>query len=394
MIVNLKTVVPDKLICPENVRRVELVDAGGTGLYCEVRATAPGEGTYYLRYKDANGKTCHQKIGRTTDIDLNEARQRAKKLKAEITLGKDPRADDKARKAVPTFGDFFKDHYLPHAKMHNRGWKKKSQMYDLRLKNAFGNKRLDQIKRHEISAWHVGLREDGLSPAYSDRFLALLRNILNKAIEFEILEKSPAMGVKMFNPDNRVNHFLNEEEMKRLITTLNDFPNRTPALIALFALSTGMRIGEVLKIRWSDIDLGRKLLQIPASNAKAKHSRTVPLNQSALNAIAQSNTQGRHEYLWVNGRSGKPYVDIKHAWQTIRVAAGLPHLRIHDLRHQFASILLNRGVSAVHVKELLGHAQITTTISRYSHLATDQLLSSSNQVCDALNCAMEVEKSP
>jgi len=77
MIINLKTVVPDKLVCPEGMRRQELVDVGGTGLYCEVRATSPGTGTFYLRYKDANGKTCHQKIGRTGEIDLDEARRRA-----------------------------------------------------------------------------------------------------------------------------------------------------------------------------------------------------------------------------------------------------------------------------------------------------------------------------
>ena len=70
MITNLKTVVPDKLVCAAGLRRQELVDIGGTGLYLEVRATSPGQGTYYLRYKDANGKTCHQKIGRTTDMDL------------------------------------------------------------------------------------------------------------------------------------------------------------------------------------------------------------------------------------------------------------------------------------------------------------------------------------
>ena len=70
MIVNLKTVVPDKLVCPEGKRREELVDVGGTGLYVEVRATSPGQGTFYLRYRDANGKTCHQKIGRTTDMGV------------------------------------------------------------------------------------------------------------------------------------------------------------------------------------------------------------------------------------------------------------------------------------------------------------------------------------
>jgi len=94
---------------------------------------------------------------------------------------------------VITFDIFFRDHYMQHAKVHNRGWKKKLQMYDLRLAKTFGQKRLDQIKHHEISSWHLALREDGLSPAYSDRFLALFRNSLNKAVEYEMLEKNPAI---------------------------------------------------------------------------------------------------------------------------------------------------------------------------------------------------------
>lgn len=120
-------------------------------MYVEVRSTSPGQGTYYLRYNDFNGKTCHQKLGTTSEIDLEENRRRARKLKAEMTLDANPRDDEKARKAVPKFGDLFKDHYLPHAKVHNRGHKKKSQMYDLWLKGAFGHRRLDQIKRHDVN---------------------------------------------------------------------------------------------------------------------------------------------------------------------------------------------------------------------------------------------------
>jgi hypothetical protein len=94
MIVSLtSSLIQNNLLCPEGQRRIEYVDKGGTGLYLEVRATSPGQGSYYLRWKDASGKTCHQKIGRMTEITLDEARQRAKELKAELTLGADPHLD-------------------------------------------------------------------------------------------------------------------------------------------------------------------------------------------------------------------------------------------------------------------------------------------------------------
>jgi len=125
MITKLTTdFIANQLQCPDGQRRIEYVDRGGTGLYIEVRSTSPGQGSYYLRYKDANSKTCHRKIGRTTEMELDDARRQARKLKAEITLGADPQAELKARRSIITFDAFFRDHYLPHAKVHKRTWEK------------------------------------------------------------------------------------------------------------------------------------------------------------------------------------------------------------------------------------------------------------------------------
>src|SRR5258706_7744706 len=105
--------ITNQLQCPPPKQRIELCDTELPGLYIEVRATSPGEGTYYVRYKDPTGKTCHQKIGRTTDLSLAEARKKAKQLKAEIQLGADPRGEIRAQKAVITVDEFFRDHYFP-----------------------------------------------------------------------------------------------------------------------------------------------------------------------------------------------------------------------------------------------------------------------------------------
>jgi hypothetical protein len=121
------------LQCPSGKKRIEYCDIDLPGLYVLVGSNNTIK-SYFLRFRSPdNGRTTHVKLGRTTDIELDEARRRAKTLKAEITLGADPRADEKAKKAILSFHEFFQEHYLPHAKVHNRGWKKKSQMYDLRL---------------------------------------------------------------------------------------------------------------------------------------------------------------------------------------------------------------------------------------------------------------------
>ena len=128
------------------------------------------------------------------------------------------------------------------------------------------------------------------------------------------------------------------------------------------------------------------MLHIPASNAKTKKSRSIPLNDSALNVLDQLDTEGKYDYVFINRRTGKPYTTISRQWVKVREAAGLPSLRIHDLRHQFASLLVNEGVSLYIVKSLLGHSQISTT-EKYSHLASDSLLEASSQVADILNDA-------
>jgi len=390
MIIKLTTdFIANNLLCPEGQRRIEYVDKGGTGLYVEVRATSPGQGTYYLRYKDANGKTCHAKIARTDQIDLNEARKRAGKLKAEITLDADPRADLKSRRAVPTFDTFFRDHYLPHAKVHKRTWEKDLERYELRLKEAFGRKRLDQMKRQEIQSFHAGLRNEGLSPAYADHFIKVLRHALNLAVEWEMLEKNPASRVHLFNEDNKVEHYLDDGGLERLLRVLKeDGPrHRNVRLICLFLLSMGARLNEALRARWGDIDRGHRVWRIPALNSKSKRVRSVPLNTSALEVLDRLDTEGSHEYLFVNGRFGKPYTSIHKVWRQLRSRAGLPHLRIHDLRHQYASFLVNSGRTLYEVQQILGHSDPSVT-QRYAHLSRRSLQEAADSADDVISNAL------
>ena len=170
------------LHCPEGKSRIEFCDMDQPGLYVEVRSTSQGQGTFYWRYKDSTGKTCHQKIGRTSDISLADARKQAKTLKAEIALGADPRATAKAQRAIPTLGDFFDETYLPYAKVHKRSWKRDVQLFS-RIRTAFGHLRLDQIQKQKVAVFHAGLMEvEGLSASSADHCPKLLRRICSRAL--------------------------------------------------------------------------------------------------------------------------------------------------------------------------------------------------------------------
>jgi integrase len=371
------------LHCQPGKTRIELCDTELPGLYIEVRATKPGNGTYYLRYKSVAGKTSHQKIGRTTEISLADARRQARTLKAEIQLGADPRGAEKARKAVITVADFFDQHYLPYVTPRKRSWKRDEELYRLRIKGAFGDKRLNEITRQQIQTFHSSVLDQGLSPASADHHVKLIRQALNLAVEWEMLDRNPAAGVPLFNVDNKVEHYLDEAELERLLEVLRTDPNRTICRIALFLLSTGCRLNEALQATWEQIDRGNRVWKIPASNSKSKRIRSVPLNDSALEVIQQLDTEGTFEHLFVNRRTGKTYTTIMKVWSRLRTKAGLPHLRIHDLRHMYASFLVNAGQTLYTVQAILGHSDPSVT-TRYAHLSSKSLQEAANTASVAI----------
>jgi hypothetical protein len=113
--VKLQSYIDSGLHCPEGKRKEELIDIDMPNLYLQVSSASPGRGTYFWRYKNADGKTCHVKLGRTTEIGLAEARNRARKVHARIELGSDPSGESKARKEIPTLTEFFEQTYWPFA---------------------------------------------------------------------------------------------------------------------------------------------------------------------------------------------------------------------------------------------------------------------------------------
>lgn len=353
---------------------------------------------YYLRYKDNSKKTCHQRLGTTTEITLADARKQAKQLKAEIALGADPKCAEKAKGAVLTYATFFTDHYLPYVTPRKRSWKRDEELFRLRIETVFGDKKLDAIERKQIQSFHTALLAEGLSAASCDHHVKLIRQSLNLAVEWDMLEKNPASRVPLFNVDNKVEHYLDDAQLQRLLAVLRspDSP-RNVCLIALFLLSTGARLNEALSAKWADVDRQTRVWRIPASISKSRKVRVVPLNDSALDVLDQLETEGKFDHLFVNSRistktgkevgTGKPYTTIMKVWSRLRAKAGLPHFRIHDLRHMFASFLVNSGRTLFETQQVLGHSDPKVTM-RYAHLSTKSLQDAANSASIMIRGAM------
>ena len=391
MLVNLSDIGPAQMVCPPHLRRVELVDQGGLGLYVEVRASSPGVGTAYLRYKDANGKTCHAKIGSTAVLSVAEIRREAKRLKAEITLGADPRAAAKARKAVPTFQEFFDDHYMPYVRPRKRSAKRDAEIFRLHVAPTLGNVRLDRISRQQVQAILTGMTARGLAPGSADLVGRFVRHALNLAMDWKFIEVNPTVRLEMYNVDAHVAHYLDDDQLQRLLHVLRSDRNQTVCRIALFLLSTGCRLNEVLSATWAEVDVERRVFTVRATNSKSRRLRSVPLNDAAIEVLNSLDTRGDAGPIFVSSRSGAAFTTISKQWDRLRKVADLPHLRLHDLRHSFASFLVNDGRTLYEVQQILGHSSSKVT-EKYCSLSSRTLQSAAASASTKLTSG--VAKSP
>jgi integrase len=330
-----------------------------------------------------DGKTRHQNLGITTEVKLADVKVRALQLKAEISNGKDPKEETLKKKSIPSFSEFFEDQYLPHAKQHKRTWSNDEQMYNTHLNKVFGHLKLTAIKREAAQKFHSALKQQGLTGSTCDHYLKLMRHALNLAVEWDIIESNQLARVKLFRECNQIERYMNDTELASLLNVLHTDENRPVSNLALFLLATGARNNEARQAKWEYIDVVNRLWRIPAVNSKSKKIRTVPLNDAALDVLASVNTQDDFEYVFVNLSSGKPYACVKKTWHRLRANAGLPTLRLHDLRHQYASMLVNAGRSLYEVQQILGHSDPKVT-TRYAHLAPSTLQAAATAAGDKL----------
>jgi len=382
--------IQNNLTCPPDKRKIEYVDTGGTGFYIAVQQTSEGTGTYYLRYKNADGKTCHQKIGKSDTVSLADARSKAKQLKSEITLGADPSAEANAKKAIPTYGDFMLNQYMPYVKSRKRSWKKDESLLRCHILDVFSSKRLNQISKFQVQQFHTMLREEkGLSAAQCDHNLKLMRHSLNLAVDWEIIDKNPIARIKLFKEDNKVENYLNEQQLKQLLHVLHTDHNRVICNIAILLLSSGMRLNEILSLTWRNCNRESRVIRVDSINSKAGRVRSISMNDSAEAVLDSLDTEGRYEYLFINPRTGLRLKNIHKTWDRLRCSAGLPHLRLHDLRHSAASMMVNSGVSIYTVSKVLGHSTVLVS-ERYSHLNKKTLQAATDSISDCMNEAMKM----
>ena len=374
-VVNLTQQVLKTVSCPEDCKKVDYFDSSCKGLLLELRVS--GGRTYYLRFTDERGRNRQLKLGDARDISLSQAKQLADKKRNQIAMGQDPAADKAVHRQVPTVNTFIHDSYLPYVKGYKRSWKCDEGLLRKHIEPVWGKRYLDQITKADLISL-MGQHRTTHAPGSCNRLLILLRYVFSCAIKWETpgIAKNPTAGTPLMKEDNQKERYLSTDEAQRLYTQLQQSDNQMLQYIVPMLILTGARKREVLDARWEDFDFERRHWRIHTTNLGKP--RFVPMSDGVV-SLLESLPRFDCEWVFANPKTLKPYVSIFCSWNTARTKAGLADVRIHDLRHSYASFLVNAGRSLYEVQRLLGHTQIKTT-QRYAHLSHDTLLDATNSV--------------
>lgn len=290
-----------------------------------------------------------------------EAENFLAKRKTEILEGKfNIKRTEKVR-----FSDFAAT-YMEHSKANKRSWDRDRTLL-INLLPVFGAKTLDSITSLMIEEYkQQRLRK--VKPGTVNREIALLKHLFNMAITWGMATVNPMRGVKLLREDNVPVRFLTKEEIDKLLAACTDYSRP----IVLTALHTGMRRGEILGLKWDQVDFDAKIITI--LHSKNGRVRKIPINSVLLDVLAKLKASATQEHVFISNKTKEPIGKFQTAWLTAIRKSGIIRCRFHDLRHTFASHLVASGVDLVTVKELLGHSDINMTL-RYAHSAPEQKIS-------------------
>lgn len=318
----------------------------------------------------------------------DKARKRAQTVLGEIADGEDPVAAkhlDRDRSRVTDAAELFLAHHGPKLKPRTR--EEYERLFKLHILPAFGQRRVDEINRTDIARFHA---ERSATKAGANFALACLSKFMNWAEEHGLRPENsnPCRRVKKYAAVKRERYLTGEEfarlgaELDRVDAEGEDSPFVTAALRLL--ILTGARLNEVLTLQWSFVDLQRGLLFLPDSKTGQK---TIRLSAAAIDILKTLPRMTGNPYVLPGRREGQHLINLQKPWRRIRENAGIPDVRIHDLRHSFASVAAASGGSLPMIGKLLGHTQPQTT-ARYAHLADDPLKELNERVGGAIADAL------
>ena len=358
-----------------------------------VRVYPSGTKVYIVQSR-ARGASKRIAVGRHGVISADRARRKTAMLIARIKAGEDPDPVPSAAPASePTVADLVERYLAEHVAV--RCKPRTAEAYRWLVAKfvlpELGALAIEAVEREHIAALHH--RHRG-TPYQANRILEVVRKMFSLAELWGWRPdgSNPCLHVKRYKEDKR-ERFLSADEFNRLGRVLDeilaDGSETRPAVAAVRLLMlTGCRLSEIQKLRWEHVDLDAGELRLPDSKTGG---RAVPLAPSAVRLLAALPRDPDNPWVIAGRKPGSHLTDLQHPWRRIRARAGLDDVRIHDLRHSFASRALALGEGLPMIGKLLGHTQVQTT-ARYAHLARDTVKASAARIGDSIERDLETEE--
>jgi len=349
-----------------------------------VRVKPSGVKAFVLQYRNQHGRSKRLTLGRVGQITLDQARKEAIRLKGSVSLGSDP-ANERQKSLS---GDTIRDLADRYMEDHCKGRCKDSTMLahqwllDKYILPKFGAHKISELQSEDIAKYHQSLRKTLYN---ANRMLGLLKAMFSKAEQWGSLpaNANPASNIKPFSERKR-QRFLSAVEFKTLFKTLEELEHLKvigtyqAAAIRLLVL-TGCRLNEILTLEWSSVDFANNRLLLENHKTDKKGAKAIPLNDAAKNILQHIPVIEGNGYVIVGRNNEGHLVNLQKPWKRVREAAGLEDVRIHDLRHSFASAAASAGIPLQIIGGMLGHSSPQTT-ARYAHLSQDPIHQASEVV--------------
>jgi integrase len=349
---------------------------------------------YLVQYRvgGRRGRTRRVTIGQHGELTPTSARIEAKRLLGEVAIGRDPASDRDKTKADKTLAAVLDQFMTEHVKSKRKAStaREYQRIAKLYVVPRLGRRPIGDIKRQDIAKLHYEL---ATKPYQANRTLALLSKFFNWAEKHGLRSdgSNPCRHIEKYR-ESRRERFLSEAEIARLGDALREAEKHRSATVWAIAairllIFTGARLSEVLTLEWHHVDAEHGLLMLPDSKTGKKAIR---LNSPARQVLESVPRLEGNPFVICGERPGQHLVNLQKPWRRIRKAAKLDEVRIHDLRHSFASVAASGGQSLVVIGKMLGHSQPATT-ARYAHLADDPVKAANDAVGARIAAAMNRE---